>query len=1338
MKYDYLSLNTYNYFSRFYLSVAIVIFVSISLDAFAQRAYDRPANEIPLRGNGAASGVATIAALADGSVIAGGYFSNFNGVTRASIVKINSSGVVDSSFNPLLQATSFQFVVVQKIITDGAAGLFISGSFASIGGVARDGIAKLLPSGALDSNWTAGQSGQILFRGNGGPANLTEFLYLVSGGMLSRVRVDNGQLDASFSPPAQLSNISNGAQDGQGRIYIARLTNSAPGHLFRLLPSGALDSSWQPVANGQVHGLLIDPQNDGQSYFTGTFTQVNSVARNGFVRINSSGIVDSTWNPPGSFYPIEELAFDANTNVIYAANGPINRYAASGSGTPDPAWNYDVSSGINCVRLVRPSLALVGNNLWVSGPATFSGPKAMSRILINNGAIQNEFAASGINFFPISKISPESDGFYLGVECQIHKFNSAGIIEQARPLFGNLVNLASESSGNLAYEFSTSGYRRFPFSGLVGMQWSTGTNGPFPTNTGFDSAYLGLLGNSTYICCGFNGLPGIQKRAFANGAIDPAWINPAGANFKVTPAGVYTWGSGNAVQRRNLTTGSLDFSIPVLGVTDVVIAADGSGYAVGPNLNYSATAIKSKIIKFDNTGVVDLNYPAFSNISSSGPYRAALDAQGGMFVVGDIASTTRQGLITKLAPNGQQDSVWAPRSLGFGTFGSDTSNGSANQMLVQGNRLIILGSFNFADGRSRQDLVAFPTSVFPTTTTIASDAPDPSAVNQTYTVAVSVTSPNGVPDETVSISDGTGANCVATLVNGAGSCQLTSTTSGLKTLTAAYLTTTVFAGSTGTTLHNVAVPTPTTTIITSDQPDPSLVDQPYSVVVSVSSTAGTPTGNVAVNDGSGASCNATLTGGSGSCQLISTSVGNKTLSANYPESAAFGASSDSEAHVVNGPNTPSIQLTINGSSAPTAVNPGRMGLALEFAFTGANPTSCLADGTSGTTWPVTTFNGQIVSGSQSFLVHTFASGTQTFMLSCSFPGFATPISASISLPISGSAVSGGVSLGSISAANTLPNGVFRYLIPVTAPGVPTPTAFISAQPANGTVRIVQFTSSQMTLDFELGTGQSANRSLQMVRIVAGNGSNGDEFPYSLVVPEPAPLFVNGFEGIAQVQGNAASTIGRLSISGDGRYSVFSSVASNLVVNDTNSVSDVFVYDATNKTTRRVSVANATEGNGASTVPVISQDGRYIAYQSTANNLVSGDTNGVADIFLYDQFSRSVRRVNVDALGQQANQVSSNSSISADGRFVAFTSSATNLVTLDTNSVEDVFLFDNSSKSIRRLSVSSAGVQGNLMSFCPCAISADGDVVSFQSEASVLVTSDSNNSRDVFVRRIGEG
>ena len=220
---------------------------------------------------------------------------------------------------------------------------------------------------------------------------------------------------------------------------------------------------------------------------------------------------------------------------------------------------------------------------------------------------------------------------------------------------------------------------------------------------------------------------------------------------------------------------------------------------------------------------------------------------------------------------------------------------------------------------------------------------------------------------------------------------------------------------------------------------------------------------------------------------------------------------------------------------------------------------------------------------------------------------------------------------------------------------------------------------------------------------------------------------------AETQGNGAVELGP-AISSDGRYVAFSSPASNLVPGDTNDRLDVFVRDRRLGTTRRVSVSS-TETQGNANVdfgPAISSRGRYVAFGSPASNLVPGDTNGSVDVFIRDRRLGTTRRVSVSSTEAQGNSGGFDPAISSRGRYVSFTSDASNLVPGDTNDSTDVFIRDRRLGTTRRVSVSSTETQGNSGGFGP-AISSAGRYVSFSSPASNLVPGDTNDAQDVFVR-----
>ncbi|QDU69660.1 TolB family protein [Engelhardtia mirabilis] len=262
------------------------------------------------------------------------------------------------------------------------------------------------------------------------------------------------------------------------------------------------------------------------------------------------------------------------------------------------------------------------------------------------------------------------------------------------------------------------------------------------------------------------------------------------------------------------------------------------------------------------------------------------------------------------------------------------------------------------------------------------------------------------------------------------------------------------------------------------------------------------------------------------------------------------------------------------------------------------------------------------------------------------------------------------------------------------------------------------------------------------------------------------------------------------ISGDGSIVVYLSGASDLVAGDTNGVDDIFVHDRGTGITKRASVSSSgAQANGKSSRCTISRDGRYVAFESAATNLVDDDTNGDPDVFRHDlvtgatiMLSRNLggeiadqgaswvaldadgsvatfstlstnfapadptgrdiyvrdfgagtlERITIGLGGQQVDNNCYDPVLSDDGRFVAFTSQASNLVPGDTNGSPDVFVFDRVLGTLERVSVGPLGQQAASDSQGP-SISADGRFVAFQSRASVGFTGDTNGAFDVFLR-----
>jgi Tol biopolymer transport system component len=212
------------------------------------------------------------------------------------------------------------------------------------------------------------------------------------------------------------------------------------------------------------------------------------------------------------------------------------------------------------------------------------------------------------------------------------------------------------------------------------------------------------------------------------------------------------------------------------------------------------------------------------------------------------------------------------------------------------------------------------------------------------------------------------------------------------------------------------------------------------------------------------------------------------------------------------------------------------------------------------------------------------------------------------------------------------------------------------------------------------------------------------------------------------------------ITPDGRFVAFESVAKNLVDGDMNDAQDIFVRDRVAGTTTRVNVASdGTEANGWNYVDAISADGNLVLFESYASNLVADDTNGYSDLFLHDVAAGTTIRVSTAADGTEGDSWSYGGDLSRDGRSVAFASYASNLIAGDTNGTLDVFVRDLVDGTVTRASVDSNGVAfvtggGNPgVARSGIAFSPDGTLVAFPSLEVLAGSGDDNDAYDVFVR-----
>jgi len=253
--------------------------------------------------------------------------------------------------------------------------------------------------------------------------------------------------------------------------------------------------------------------------------------------------------------------------------------------------------------------------------------------------------------------------------------------------------------------------------------------------------------------------------------------------------------------------------------------------------------------------------------------------------------------------------------------------------------------------------------------------------------------------------------------------------------------------------------------------------------------------------------------------------------------------------------------------------------------------------------------------------------------------------------------------------------------------------------------------------------------------LVANDNNGkvDVFLKDLKTGEVTLVSSNG-----SAEGFNGSSVG-IALSADGTKVLFDSDASNVVVGDTNTLTDAFVKDLTTGEITRVSTDSGNKEIQDSAVIAVgmSADGNKVLLHSASSNLVSGDNNDAHDVFVKDVKTGAVIRVSTDYEDTEANGNSEGYAISADGTKVLFASNADNLVGGDTNRASDVFVKNIKTGEVTRVSTDANGSEANGASF-GSTFSADGTKVLFNSLASSLVLNDENGTQDVFVKDLTTG
>jgi uncharacterized delta-60 repeat protein len=805
--------------------------------------------------------VTSVAIQSDGKILIGGEFAAVAGTAMKHLARLNLDGSLDTSY--VSEDRPNNTVDAVELQADGKA--VVGGKFVKVGNTARNRIARMNIDGTLDLDFSPG----------GGPNNLLHAIDIQSddkiliGGQftavdgMSRLRIArlnaNGALDMDFDTSnGPDSNVRAIALQDDGKVLIGgeftKIEGSNRKYVARLNEDGSWESGFGSGMEPNNSIASIDLQDDGKVIIAGGFTQINSTGYLYVARLNTDGLVDTSFDTSAG-----------PNNWLYAA-------AAYGSGKVVIGGGFTQVGGTSINRIARlnsdGSLDTSfdpgsGPNNWVYALAVQDDGKVLIGGAFNtvNGAARNHIARLNTDgsldttFDP--KPAPEEDVHAIVVQ------SDSKIL-----IAGNFDQLGSSNCAHIA---------RLNADGSLDTRFdcSTGTN---------NNIYaLGIQPDGKVIAGGLFTQSGGEERSYItrlNGATAPAFTSrsPAVATYNDSYSHTFTTSGYPYTTTLRLSSGELP---PGLSFDPASGELSGIPTAIGI-FNFSISA--SNWVAPNAIQQVDLSVKANTTISITNHTPSPS-------TVGEAVTVTYSVTAETGSPTGD-----VTVSDGTDSCTGTVTGGSCIMTLTTAGEKTLTAAYAGADTfhSSNSDGVPHTVNKADTTTQITGNSPDPSDLGAAIVVSYTVKSAGGSPTGQVTISDGTDS-CTGTTA--AGKCELTLSTAGNKNLTATYAGDTNFYPSTSESVPHAVNKAESTTIINSHTPDPSKVNTAFTVTFTVSTTIGTPTGDVTVSDGTD-SCTGTLA--VGSCELVSTTTGHKTLTATYAGDNNFNTStSPGILHIVN-------------------------------------------------------------------------------------------------------------------------------------------------------------------------------------------------------------------------------------------------------------------------------------------------------------------------------------------------------------------------------------------------------------------------------------------------------
>jgi hypothetical protein len=900
--------------------------------AMAEEPPPLPAPHVDLLTSGV---VRAVVRLGDGSLVIGGYFDSINGVPRSNIARLRPDGSLDPNWNP----SADQSVGTLAVGPDGS--IYAGGSFSTIGGRARSRLAKIAPGGAgvVDAAWAPAADADIaaLAIDSLGSVYVGGSFSTIGGtarnGLAKVSGTGSGALDASWNP-APSAGVDTLAIDAADTLYVGgrflAIGGQSRKYLAKVASSGVVDPLWNPSADGEVYTILLD---GNQVYVGGAFFTIGAATRNFVAKLSSSGTgaADTRWNAASNGY-VYALAKGADGALyaggMFSAIGGVtrNRLArlSADDGGADTTWDASADDNVLALSANADGSLVVGGEFANIGARQHLGFALVDPFgETNTGNVDAEIPGHA------NETVEQADGSLLvvgefwkaGQQVRTHllRIKPDGQLDPDwKPLANGFVyTLAQDADGSVYVGgvFTTiNGIARNRLARLSGSGtgaldalWNPGADGPPMT--------LAVLpGVGLFVGGSFQHVGGLVRSNLAKvstagaGAVDTTW-NPSMDTFGHVAAmaldgsgGLFVGGHFTFIAsttRSNLAkiattgAGSADATwnpSPNGDVTSLILDGAGNIYTGGSFTTIGGRS-RNYVAKLSATGTGAAS-ASWSAALDSFVYTLALDAHGGLFaggVFGHVGAVSRTHLARLSAIDGALDAAWDATAAGDWVISLASVGDDA---------VAVGGNFTAIGGVPRTGLAVLRSAPRVTTTIVLSPG-GTSIVTAPVVFSATLASAIDVNGGIVTIGDG-GSSCTSPVVHSAASCAVGFAHAGLHQVVATYSGDEQHQPAVSPAVTQTVQPAATSLAIASQSPNPSIPGQPVTVSVNLQLAGGAlgpATGAISIAADDGASCAIVLP--ATSCALAFTTRGVQQVAAHYPGNADFLSSDASSQHAIN-------------------------------------------------------------------------------------------------------------------------------------------------------------------------------------------------------------------------------------------------------------------------------------------------------------------------------------------------------------------------------------------------------------------------------------------------------